>query len=471
MRGRYLSLAVKANLVLLLILMIGLGGIAYLYYRDINNTISFSVQTALKNQSQILYGAIQNFMLPGEAPLAVQFFKDIQDLNPLYQVHLFRRNGVSAFSDNQTILEVNQRIRKNRFQPRTQEILTSTPFAPALAIEAAQNRPARDVFLQTERDGRVRVLIYKPLINLPKCTGCHGADHTIRGIAEISTDITESIGKQREALGKAGFLFLGALGLLSFSLGRFLHWQILGPIKEIGWVCARVTAGDFQVRATIEQKDEIGELSQTVNTMVQGLYERFKLSKYVSGVTLQSLHDDTSTKKVTATVFFSDIRGFTSFSENQEPEVVVSLLNRILSLQTDIIHNYEGDVDKYVGDEIVAVFLGEKAAENACRAAFRIQESLKEESSQLYHLGVGIGITTGELIMGMIGSERRADFTVIGDTVNTASRFCSAAQKGQIILSESVFKALPGSIRLEGPYRLKVKGKRESQRVYILKGV
>ncbi len=471
MKDRYLPLSVKANLVLLVILTLGLGIVTFLYYREVNDTITSSIENSLKNQSQILYSAIQNFMLPGEAPLAVQFFRDIQDLNPLYQVRLFRTNGVPAFSDNDTIQEVNRRINRNRFLPRETQLIQPTPAAPPKALDAAKNRPARDLFLRTESEGRVKVLIYKPLINLPKCTGCHGPDHTIRGIAEISTDITQSIQAQGETIVKAALLFGGALVALSLSLGRFLHRQIIRPVREIGEVCASVTAGNFQVRTSIEQKDEIGDLAFTVNTMVKGLHERFELSKYVSSATLQSLQDDSTAKKISATVFFSDIRGFTAFSEHIPPETVVELLNRVLSLQTDIIHSYGGDVDKYVGDEVVAVFIGEIAPVQASKAALEIHRVLKEKADEINALGVGIGITTGELILGRIGSEKRADFTVIGDTVNTASRFCSAAQKGQTIISESVFRFLPPSLRTEGPYLLKVKGKTEKQRVYILKEV
>jgi class 3 adenylate cyclase len=471
MKDRYIPLAVKANIVLIAVLTLGLGAITFFYYTEVNQTITSSVQESLQNQSKILYSAIQNFMLPGEAPLAVRFFKDIQEINPLYNVHLYRSNGIPAFSDNTTIEEVNRRIQKNRFSPRTAQLFQPSPSAPPVALEAVKSRPARDVFEQREREGRFQVFIYKPLINLPKCTLCHGSDHTIRGIAEISTDITASIEKQQDALIKSGVLFLGALVLLSISLGRFLHRQILRPIQEIGTVCSMVTRGDFQARTTIHQNDEIGELGKTVNTMVKGLYERFKLSKYVSASTIQSLSEDTSTKKIVATVLFSDIRGFTAFSEKTSPEQVVRLLNRILSLQTDLIHSFQGDVDKYVGDEIVAVFLGEKAPLNACRAALEIQRAIAGEAQEFRGLGVGIGITQGELIMGMIGSEKRADFTVIGDTVNTASRFCSAARQGQTIISEPVFQSLPSSARVDGPFQLKVKGKQESQRVYILKEV
>ena len=93
--------------------------------------------------------------------------------------------------------------------------------------------------------------------------------------------------------------------------------------------------------------------------MVDGLYERFELSKFVSSATIQSIKHSNKGTKTEIAIFFSDIRGFTAFSEKLSPEAVVTHLNKILNVQTEIIQRYGGDIDKYVGDEIVALFFGE----------------------------------------------------------------------------------------------------------------
>ena len=212
-------------------------------------------------------------------------------------------------------------------------------------------------------------------------------------------------------------------------------------------------------------------LGKTVNKMVEGLYERFELSKFVSASTISSLRDDKKGKRVPLTILFSDIRSFTSFSEKTEPEVVVEHLNKILSVQTDIIQQHGGDVDKYVGDEIVSVYYENDPEFSACRTAILIQKEIERNSENYGNLKVGIGINFGEVILGMIGSEKRADFTVIGDNVNIASRLCNVARQGQIIISGMIYEKVKERVNVDGPYKVKVKGKEKHIRVYMLKGI
>ena len=168
------------------------------------------------------------------------------------------------------------------------------------------------------------------------------------------------------------------------------------------------------------------------------------------------------------TLLFSDIRGFTSYSENRDPETVVHHLNALLNMQTRIIQECGGDIDKYVGDEIVAFFTDDRGAYCACTAALRIMKAIKEEPGLYDNLKVGIGINTGEVILGMIGSEKRADYTVIGDNVNTASRLCSAAKPGQILIADSCYRTIGDRVRVEGPFKLRVKGKADFIKVHVL---
>jgi len=113
---------------------------------------------------------------------------------------------------------------------------------------------------------------------------------------------------------------------------------------------------------------------------------------------------------------------------------------------------------------------GDEDAYNACKAAMRIQEALKGEQSDQYDgLKVGIGIHTGEVILGAVGSDERADFTVIGDTVNSASRLCNVAQAGQILISDETYREVADLVHVDGPYRLRVKGKDIYMTVYFLK--
>jgi adenylate cyclase len=179
--------------------------------------------------------------------------------------------------------------------------------------------------------------------------------------------------------------------------------------------------------------------------MVHELREKCHLQKFVSRQTIDAVRKSTlegvklGGERKIATVFFSDIRGFTSYSENVEPERVVTMLNKCLATQAQIVKECTGDIDKYVGDELVAVFEGPDMVKNAVRAAIRVQNAMHEtlHIEVKEDISVGIGINTGEMIMGAMGSKERMNCTVIGDNVNLAARLCSAAKPGQILLAQS----------------------------------
>lgn len=150
------------------------------------------------------------------------------------------------------------------------------------------------------------------------------------------------------------------------------------------------------------------------------------------------------------TVLFADIRGFTAFSEKEKPEKVVGLLNRYFSVMTDIIFEHGGTLDKYIGDGLMAIFGAPTATEedalNAVKAAVTMQKRLAQLNTELTSEGyglisVGIGLHTGEATIGYIGSNKRSEYTAIGDTVNLASRLESSAVGGQILMSEATAAA------------------------------
>src|SRR5205809_2889007 len=152
----------------------------------------------------------------------------------------------------------------------------------------------------------------------------------------------------------------------------------------------------------------------------------------------------------TITVLFADIRGFTRISEHAPPEKIVGLLNRYFSAMTDIIFAHGGTLDKYLGDGLMALFgaptTTPQDANNALNAAVAMQRGIIGINQELKaegfpEIGVGIGLHTGEVIVGYIGSERRSEYTAIGDAVNTASRLESNAKAGEILVSEMTAKS------------------------------
>lgn len=160
----------------------------------------------------------------------------------------------------------------------------------------------------------------------------------------------------------------------------------------------------------------------------------------------------------TITILFADIRGFTRISEHAPPEKIVQLLNKYFSAMTDIIFAHGGTLDKYLGDGLMALFgaptTTPQDAANALSAAVAMQrrliginQELRDEG--LAEIAVGIGLHTGEVTVGYIGSERRSEYTAIGDTVNTASRLESNSRGGEILVSDATAKAARSRYKLK----------------------
>lgn len=176
------------------------------------------------------------------------------------------------------------------------------------------------------------------------------------------------------------------------------------------------------------------------------------------------------------TVMFTDISGFTQMSEKLDPEEVIDIINSCFNKLTEIIYRYEGTVDKYMGDCIIALFgapvAHEDDPERAVKTAMEIIEALDELNKSLpFPIHMHVGLNTGLVVAGSIGSDFRKQYTVIGDTVNTASRIQSAAQPGQILVGESVYRLTKDVFDFTEVGDITVKGKKEPIRVYIPLGI
>lgn len=271
-------------------------------------------------------------------------------------------------------------------------------------------------------------------------------------------------------------LVIFGIGLLAILASVFisivLTKRITRPIDLLVQGVLRVEKEDFSEEVPITTKDEIGTLTSAFNHLVEGLRERLLMLKFVSEATLDAIQKNLSRiepggERRDITVFFSDIRGFTAWSEKHTPEEVIDMLNNLLSFQAELVQEFGGDVDKFVGDELVAVFQGPDKDQQAVQTAIRIQQQLpsmlnKEQSE----LAVGIGINSGEAVMGAMGSENRMDYTVLGNTVNLGARLCSAAGKHQILISNPVFLNLERKIPTKELKQIQVKGIQNLVQIY-----
>jgi adenylate cyclase len=175
------------------------------------------------------------------------------------------------------------------------------------------------------------------------------------------------------------------------------------------------------------------------------------------------------------TALFSDIRGFTSMSEQLAPQIVVQILNEYFADMTPIVFEHQGMMDKFMGDGLMALFgvpyKSEDAAANAVAAAVEMQRRMtivNEElrAMDLSEIAIGIGINTGSATVGYIGSRERTDYTAIGDTVNLAARLEKQAKAGQIIISRFTVEAIGNRFPLRPCDRIMVKGKKEAIEIY-----
>lgn len=175
------------------------------------------------------------------------------------------------------------------------------------------------------------------------------------------------------------------------------------------------------------------------------------------------------------TALFSDIRGFTSMAENLSPQVVVQILNEYFADMTPIVFENHGLLDKFMGDGMMALFgvpyPTDDAPANAVAAAIAMQRRMTKVNEELRALGlseiaIGIGINTGDVTVGYIGSRERTDYTAIGDTVNLAARLEKQARAGQIIISRFTFEAIGDKFPVRPCDQIKVKGKQEPVKIY-----
>ncbi len=277
----------------------------------------------------------------------------------------------------------------------------------------------------------------------------------------------------------------------AFLIGntQLLYKSIQEPLNYLVDKMQRLATGDFSVQTSVLFDDEIGKLKGSFNLMVEQLKEREELrdtfGKYVSIEVARHLIEnqkiDLGGETIEATVLFSDIRNFTSMSEQMSPEEVVSMLNTYFSYITEPINLNRGVINKFIGDAVMAIFAPHLGSENHVEDAINASLSMRERLKDLNSSGklkmpikFGVGLNTGTLVAGNIGTEKRFEYTVIGDTVNVASRMESLTKdlNTDILISENTFNRLKhgffDKIAVEKSEPVKIKGKSELMPVYKL---
>ena len=265
--------------------------------------------------------------------------------------------------------------------------------------------------------------------------------------------------------------------LLGISIAILLGVNFSRPISKLVLATKEIGKGNFQYRIDMIRKDEFGDLATAFNFMADELVKKLLIQKsfgrYVSPEVLDMIlsHPDESWLKGSgseASMLFTDVRGFTAFSETRDPEKVVDALNEYFEIATQFILKYGGYVDKFIGDAVLGVFGVPIAhtdhAERAVKAALAMQKEFQQQAhkdSNPLLSKIGIGINTGVVVSGNLGSQVKMEYTVIGDSVNVASRLNNLAGPGEIIISKSIYELTKDIVSAKPLPPQKIKGKSE----------
>jgi class 3 adenylate cyclase len=270
---------------------------------------------------------------------------------------------------------------------------------------------------------------------------------------------------------------LGAL-VLGIGLGFLFSGPISAPLINLAGAARQIEQGKYEVidqlrvshAGRLEAADEIGDLSRAFIDMAGGLQQRFAMSKYMSRSAYQMLEQSGSAQpageRKWLALLFTDMRGFTAFSEDRDPEFVIQRLNEILGTEADVVRRHGGDVDKFVGDAMFAWFSGPDRCKRAVAAATEIIAELDARFAGKIGTELGFGIHVGEVVVGSMGSQDRRDYTAIGRSVNLAARLCSAAHARQILVSQAVATELEDALPLNPLPVISAKGFVEPVRVF-----
>jgi adenylate cyclase len=281
-------------------------------------------------------------------------------------------------------------------------------------------------------------------------------------------------------------LWLFVIGvLIAGVIALWLAQNLSQPVAALARRVERIARGDYAQVMSSTRRDELGQLAGSVNEMARGLADRERVRDLLGKVVSKEIASELLSGKVElggeerqVTVLFSDIRNFTTLCEQLPATQIVGLLNRYLSRMSEVIESQGGVVDKYIGDAVMALFgapvARADAATAAVRAAIAMQEALRElhalhDAEGLPRLATGIGIHTGPVVAGNLGSTHRMNYTVIGDAVNLASRLQGLTREydSAIIVSAATAAVAPGfAYRPLGEVR--VKGKSELILIYGL---
>jgi len=314
----------------------------------------------------------------------------------------------------------------------------------------------------------------------------HGRDLGVSSVA-LSRNLVVKAG---EPLRQWLFVLFSAVLIAIVAIGLFLGTRIMQPVRELVQATYRVAEGDLNTEVPVRSRDEIGVLTQAFNRMVQGLRDRDFIKDAFGRLVTREVREQILSGEVklhgetrVVTTLFTDIRAFTRLSEKYDPTVVVQFLNEYFTVVVEAVQMYGGTVNKFGGDSTLVIFgAPQPQPDHSCRAiqaGLEIRQRLGELNARRIARGdipiyTGMGINTGEVVAGTIGSEQRMEYTVIGDAVNVSARIQGLTKDYvgyDILLSQAAYDALGANrerFRFHDLGAVTIRGKREPVTIYAL---
>ena len=340
--------------------------------------------------------------------------------------------------------------------------VTRTPDAPDALVATLASAAGTTELVRSTIEGRRWAILSDPL-------NVDSPDDEWRVLAVDLDPVLRPFERISGALAVGGFVTLLLAGLTS----HFVAKGLAGPVRSLMEAAGRVAEGDYGATVQLARRDELGRLAESFNEMTAGL----RLKEQYRGVLDKVVSKDVAEELIeggielggeirNVAVLFADIRGFTALTEGMAPEAVITLINACMEKMSAAVEAEGGVVDKYVGDELMAVFgapvsRGDDAG-RAVRAAIGIQEGLadlnrRRRAEGADPIGVGVGVNSGRAVAGNMGSSNRLNYTVLGEEVNLASRLCAMAPAGEVYISEATAGEVNGTLSLEpiGAHKLK----------------
>jgi class 3 adenylate cyclase len=509
LRGR---LAVKVSTLIVAVFIVGFGTSTIWTVQREAELLVEQNKMAARRLTATLVASIEGAMLQERPDVTRSVLQELKTSTPVEGLTIFRRNGVEAFTDLTTAMEV------DRNAGLAKEVLDNikkmarapgqTASGPEFlrAVESLKTQESLEL-----RDGATFFTLHYPIVNQEKCQGCHGGDHKVRAVVRVDTSMAPVLAEVRRHRNRqfliGGLTILAGAAVLTVAMRRI----VVRPLTQLSDAARRVGAGDFEARAPVSSRDEIGQLGAAFNEMTArlttarqelegkntelatalqhlqesrerlALLEQLKgeLSKFVPEAVQRLLEQNPNAtelekKNVEVSVLFLDIAGYTKLSEQYDAKKLNQLIQTYFTSFLDIIHSHHGDVNETAGDGLMVIFQSERSASdhalNASRAAFAIRqrtETLNEDYGGVFPpIQLHMGINTGEALVGATKLGTRWVFTASGSTTNLAARFAGSAVGGEIVVGAATAARIRQHFVLESVGERTFKNVSQPQVVY-----